>query len=307
MPAGLLELWDYLGRFHPLLVHFPIGLILVAAAVELWALPRGEAQPDPRARLCLCLGALAAIFASVLGWARADGGSWSGPLADQLFWHRWIGVGSTALALAAVAAMWVAQRGGSLRTYRVLLFGGALSLGIGAHFGATLVHGLGYYRWPEKRPAAPETSAGAPTPEEVPRADPPPRPEAPVDPQPVAEGPPASERLERPEGPDAARPEAGAEAELAREAFAILERACFACHGPEKQRQNLRLDHREGLLAGSKFGPVLEVGAHASSLFYQVVSGEDELIFMPPEGEPLAQAELDVLARWIDAGVPYPE
>src|SRR4051794_19374456 len=40
----------------------------------------------------------------------------------------------------------------------------------------------------------------------------------------------------------------------------ILAEQCYKCHGPEKQKGELRVDSREALLKGSEQGPVLVPG-----------------------------------------------
>ena len=67
----------------------------------------------------------------------------------------------------------------------------------------------------------------------------------------------------------------------------ILLQRCSACHGPEKQKADLRLDSLEALLKGGKSGPALVAGKASDSRMIQrlllPLNDEDH---MPPEGKP---------------------
>jgi hypothetical protein len=63
----------------------------------------------------------------------------------------------------------------------------------------------------------------------------------------------------------------------------ILKQSCVRCHGAEKPKAQLRLDTLEGVLKGSKDGPVLKAGDSASSLLVKSVSQLDPKIAMPPK------------------------
>ena len=80
------------GRLHPAVVHFPIALILVAAAAETVSAVRRARRPSTLGLQCLSLGALAAIVAAALGWIGADADPPGSTLERTLFIHRWSGV-----------------------------------------------------------------------------------------------------------------------------------------------------------------------------------------------------------------------
>jgi uncharacterized membrane protein len=137
-----------LGRFHVLAVHFPIALLLVAAVTE----ARGGLQRSTAVlssgRLCLTLGALAALAAAGLGWVHALDG-FAGPLSNPTSitgLHRWIG---TAVGVIAPAVALLSERdvGRGRRSLGVRVSIIALGLGAGAagHFGGLLTHGSEYF------------------------------------------------------------------------------------------------------------------------------------------------------------------
>ena len=88
----------------------------------------------------------------------------------------------------------------------------------------------------------------------------------------------------------------------------ILQQKCVGCHGPDKQKGKLRLDSKEATLKGGKNGPALKPGdADASEIIKRVILPKDNDDHMPPEGEPLAQKEIDTLKAWIAAGAEWPD
>jgi uncharacterized membrane protein len=128
------------GRLHPLLVHFPIALILCAAAAELLAMATHRPVWQALGFIQTRVGALGAAGTAAAGWLLA-----SAPEIDQssrLEWHRWLAVLATAAALlAAAATLGAAPSASRRRAYRALLFGSAAVTGLAAHLGATLVWG----------------------------------------------------------------------------------------------------------------------------------------------------------------------
>ena len=87
----------------------------------------------------------------------------------------------------------------------------------------------------------------------------------------------------------------------------ILAAHCTQCHGPEKQKNGLRLDSPDGLRQGGDTGALFIAEKSGESLLYQVVAGLHEDISMPPKGEKLDEAALATLKAWIDGGAVLPE
>jgi uncharacterized membrane protein len=122
----------FLGRFHPLIVHLPIGFLLLAVLLEVWP---GE-RARPAIGVAWAVGALSAIAAAGAGWLLASGGDYGG---DVLFWHRWAGV---AVAVMATAGYFVQRRGGITAKVYGLMTAAALTLA--GHQGGNLTHGEDY-------------------------------------------------------------------------------------------------------------------------------------------------------------------
>jgi len=88
----------------------------------------------------------------------------------------------------------------------------------------------------------------------------------------------------------------------------IFRTRCSSCHGSEVQMSGLRLDSRPSLLKGGKSGQSAIVpGKSSESLLIRYVSGLDPKVVMPPTGERLRPAEINLLSEWIDEGASWPE
>lgn len=139
-----------LGRFHVLVIHFPIGLLVTAAALEVWAMLRKHAAPVATVRTMLWFGAAGAIAAAGLGWLHAlDGfpGPMSNPLSTMGL-HRWLGTLAGLVApLVAIIAERDAIRGARSNAVRVMIILAALLCGVAAHFGGLLTYGKDYFSW----------------------------------------------------------------------------------------------------------------------------------------------------------------
>lgn len=122
----------FLGRFHPLVVHLPIGFLLLAVLLEFWPSDRMR----PAIRVAWALGTLSALVAALLGWLLASGGDYTGP---ALTWHRWLGVG---VAVLAIAGIWLTRNGGQwAKAYGVAT---VIALSVAGHQGGNLTHGPDY-------------------------------------------------------------------------------------------------------------------------------------------------------------------
>ena len=83
----------------------------------------------------------------------------------------------------------------------------------------------------------------------------------------------------------------------------VLAANCYDCHADEKMG-GLRLDSREGLVAGGKSGPAIVPGDPDKSLLIQAVRQTQALKM--PKGGRLTPAEIDALTAWVKAGAVWP-
>ena len=127
------EWMQFIGRFHPLAVHFPIALVLLVPMLQLVGRNPQFSYLRLSCGFLLGLATLAAAAAAILGWCLARSGGFSGPLVTQ---HMWGGVLLTLtcwlcwvlrarlsqsdtllgipLAIAVVLVAWTGYRGGQL-------------------------------------------------------------------------------------------------------------------------------------------------------------------------------------------------
>ncbi|MEJ6645280.1 MAG: PSD1 and planctomycete cytochrome C domain-containing protein [Akkermansiaceae bacterium] len=92
-----------------------------------------------------------------------------------------------------------------------------------------------------------------------------------------------------------------------KEILPILEESCFDCHGPDKQKGELRLDSRVSLLKGGDTGfPAIVPGDAAKSQMVHFIKGENPDELMPPKGAPLDKEEIALIEGWINEGANWP-
>ena len=109
------------GRFHPLLVHFPIALVLIAAVAELVSLTTRFPEWHMVAVANIRAGAAFAGASAGAGWILAS--SRIVEASPALEWHRWLGgAGAVAAVAAALATADMDRSSRRLWLYRVALF-----------------------------------------------------------------------------------------------------------------------------------------------------------------------------------------
>lgn len=130
---------QFLGRFHPLAVHLPIGLIVLVPVLEI----AGGFRPSLReaAGFVLALACLTCIGTLILGYVLAYG---SGETGATVARHMWGGIVLTIGLLFCLLARPLAAAGGSGRIYPALLCGVMLALLWTAHQGGSITHGSDY-------------------------------------------------------------------------------------------------------------------------------------------------------------------
>jgi hypothetical protein len=84
----------------------------------------------------------------------------------------------------------------------------------------------------------------------------------------------------------------------------VLAEHCYSCHGPEKQRGDVRLDGREHLVRQRDEGPILSPGHPDKSALVRAIRHEGE-IKMPPKAK-LPAPVIDDLTTWIKMGAAWP-
>ena len=86
----------------------------------------------------------------------------------------------------------------------------------------------------------------------------------------------------------------------------IFRAKCYSCHGPDQQLGRLRLDSKTVAFANGVSGKRIVPHKAQASMLYSRVAGAAELPRMPLGGK-LADAEIELIARWIDEGAAWPD
>jgi uncharacterized membrane protein len=315
--AGLLPYWHFSGVMHPAVAHFPIALLMVAALVESWSVIRRQRKPMNTTLICLCIGAAAAVVASVLGWANADA---SGETGDTFNLHKWLGIAVAGVAVVTLVMSFIVHRretpgAGLVWGYRGGVFVGAALVGLVGSLGGKLVHGDSYYDdailalkrelsegvgegtesavTKVKKLANTAIANAGDTVEKVPPMVIPPA----TTQSTGSDLPPAS--------PDATVTLLGGRIDYARDIEPIFVAHCVKCHGDKKKKGDYRLDSFERVFAAGESGtvPVLP-GKSDESLLVKVIEGKGDYAesIMPPKGNPLSFQQITLIRRWIDQG-----
>jgi uncharacterized membrane protein len=274
------DLVRFIGHFHPLVLHLPIGVFTLIVIQELGAIffKRGD-ERQQNSLFPLFFGVASAIGAVLAGFLLYHGHGdeyGANPIAER---HLW---GGLAFAIAAISTFvikaWTVSSGGNLLFYRLLLFGSVGVMGFTSHDGASMTHGSDYLTIFAPEPirkvmGLPEKKEKAPAP--APAKDS--KTLAAVSADPVVYT-------------DIVAP--------------ILERRCVQCHKESKSKGKFRMDTYELLVKGGKEGSGLEPGKSAdSNIVVRIELPKDDDEHMPPEGKSDIEApEIAVLKWWIDNG-----
>ena len=128
----------FLGRFHVLALHLPIGILLIAAVLEVLGRKRRDAGIASITPLVWCIGAATAVITVVLGWMHSLEPGFDGP---DLARHRWWGVSVAVLSII----VWIVKIAPSFAWRgRAVAAGGlavTVALFVTGHYGGTLTHG----------------------------------------------------------------------------------------------------------------------------------------------------------------------
>jgi uncharacterized membrane protein/mono/diheme cytochrome c family protein len=268
----------FLGRFHPLALHVPIGALLALFIVEFIQCIRTQLKLDKACEILLWICVLSSIPTVLAGYLLASSGGYSESLLDR---HKWLGWATVLLCTWLLALRyWTNTRPKLLWPYRALLFVNVILLSLAGHYGGSLTHGSDYltkYMPDElKRLLGVDRSEAEKMLAEIKEQ------EAVIL---------AAEESGEP-APDttvASTEEFEAKKEFAQHVQPIMDQYCYSCHGPDKQKGEVRLDDLNWDMIN---------GPHAESwhtALDQINAGE-----MPPKGK--AQPNDDerrLVVEWI--------
>lgn len=267
LESSMDSLTTTLGRLHPLLVHLPIGMLLLAFILECLSITKTYRKLKTGVQPALFFGAVFAIAACISGLLLKEEGGYDEKLVTQ---HQYFGITTTVFAILLfflrrkLKAFYIDPL--RRRRAKVLLFFPLIVLLTATgHWGGSLTHGEAYLF------------------EGIQDHD--------FDPM---------LRVRNIGNPDQA-------ILFEDVIVPVLEAKCFSCHSSRKQKGELRLDGRLFVEKGGKNGEVIVTGIPDSSELYKrlILPLEDEH-HMPPEEKPqLSSTEIDILKIWIAGGAHF--
>ncbi|MEM8485553.1 MAG: DUF1549 domain-containing protein [Bacteroidota bacterium] len=267
---ALYWIWELLGRLHPLIVHFPIGLLVVAFLLELLALRGTREGLRDGIYAMVAIGAGTAVAASVLGWLLSLPGGYTG---NTLQFHKWSGIVTAVFACFTYVLLRKetrTQQPEAWRIYRISFAICVLGLTLAGHFGASLTHGSGYltevlpWNQPDSRAGELLSAFQAVNDEEL-----------------------SSGQLDQ----------------LNLEVRGLFAHKCYKCHSTEKHEGELILDNEEDVFRGGENGVILVAGdAGNSEIIRRLNLPRDHEEAMPKKGKGLSSEEIALISLWIDQG-----
>ena len=268
--AASFWLWQFLGRLHPLIVHFPVGLLCIALVLEVIGWFRKSTDLRAGINALLWIGAGSAVVAAGLGLILVNQEDYAG---QGVTIHQWAGLTTMLLSILTVAAL----RLGRVRLYRSLLVLTVVGVSVAGHYGAMLTHGDDYLS--SVLPFGDKSQASG-----------------------AGGGNFAFASLNT--GQSLTDKQIG---ELNLEVRSILAHNCYSCHGPTKIKGELRLDKKELIFKGGKHGVILKAGhPEDSEIIRRISLPADHKESMPSKGKHLSEKEIALLSFWIKAGTPWP-
>ncbi len=261
----------FIGRFHPILVHLPIGFLLIAAFLEvgrrLGKINVGEATLT----FILFWSAIGATFACIAGYLLSLSGGYDEELLSD---HKWQGIGVAAFAW--IAWFVKSDRFGDKIPFGPLFYMPAFGLATvltftAGHHGGSLTHGEEYLT--QYTPEPFRTIAGMP----------------PLDTK-KGEIMPIADVQQAVVYKDIVQP--------------ILEARCTQCHNASKKKGDLRMDGYDLLVKGGENGKIFVPGKSGESdMVSRCLLPESDDDHMPPKGKPqLTDSQISLISWWIDQG-----
>jgi uncharacterized membrane protein/mono/diheme cytochrome c family protein len=134
---------EFFGRFHPVLVHLPIGILLIACLFLLLILLPKFANLRPAIATLLFLGTVSAIASCITGYFLANSGDYEGKLVSN---HLWMGIGVAVLSVLLLLIHKYAKTDSRIPTVTAVML--LVLVSVTGHLGGSLTHGSDYLTAP---------------------------------------------------------------------------------------------------------------------------------------------------------------
>lgn len=146
---------EFLGHFHPLLVHLPIGILLIGLLLQFLARKEKYKTLKPAIPIVLLCGAISALFTCITGYLLSISDDYDKTLVS---WHMWMGISVALVSLMLYAKEKNPQFAVNKKILSIGLF---ILIFITGHLGGSLTHGSDYLTKPLKNIFSDDTSSTA--------------------------------------------------------------------------------------------------------------------------------------------------
>lgn len=256
------------GRFHPLVLHFPIALLIMSASFEVYRTFKNANAFSTSSWILLLVGCVSSVIAASMGFLLSISGT--GYQGETVEAHRFWGISVAVLAITSLATRYLWQNRNypfTLPLHRSALLGSVISIFIAGHYGGALTHGENFIPSAAPKPVAFLFGEHTNPKKTIVSAD-------------YFNG----------------------------KIKPVLEKSCFSCHGPSKQQGDLRLDFAQNAFSGGESGlpAIVPSQPMKSEIIRRLFLPQDQKKAMPPEGRERPNAEdLVLLMDWIAMGAPW--
>ena len=137
-----MEILNYLGKFHPVVLHLPIGALYLTFCLFLLEKFFKTKYTIP-IRFGLLFSFTFSVLSAVLGYFLYLGDDFSGDLIDR---HMWLGI-STTLFIGGL--LWIHKTSKYLNYFTPSFVVTIILLSITGHFGGQITHGSEYLKLPD--------------------------------------------------------------------------------------------------------------------------------------------------------------
>ena len=129
-----------IGHLHPLLVHLPIGILLLGFILEIVYRKKPSAIAKEIILMVLLIGAISAVISLATGWLLGEDGGYDETL---LFRHRWLAVAFTVLTIG-LYLLKKSKTPLAIRLYFPVYIIVLIIIGVTGHYGGSMTHGEDY-------------------------------------------------------------------------------------------------------------------------------------------------------------------
>jgi uncharacterized membrane protein/mono/diheme cytochrome c family protein len=133
-----LSISEFIGHFHPVLVHLPIGILLLSSVLYWFARRSASADMMKAVNISLLIGMIAAIASCISGFLLSESDDYDTTLVG---WHQWMGI-----SVALISVVWYFMNKKSFSGSVQWRMSAALFVFIiiTGHLGGSLTHGSDY-------------------------------------------------------------------------------------------------------------------------------------------------------------------